>query len=190
MIIGLTGKNGSGKGVAADFLKKCGYVYHSLSDSLRDELEARKLEITRDNLTSIGNELRHNYGAGVLAERILEKIPQGENAVVDSIRNPFEVEVLRRRKDFFLLTVIAKAGLRFERIRVRGRESDPKTYEEFLKVEAREAQSSDPNAQQLNRTENMADARVKNETTKEDLYEKVREVIEGWNADKTKTSLG
>ncbi len=183
MIIGLTGKNGAGKGEAAEFLVQSGYVYHSLSDSLRDELNARKLEITRDNLTDVGTELRTKHGAGILAERILEKIPVGENAVVDSVRNPFEVEVLRRRKDFFLLAITAQAEIRFERIRNRGRENDPKTYEDFVKMEAREAQSDDPNAQQLNRTETMTDARIINEGNKEELCEKVREVILAFNAE-------
>ena len=36
MIIGLTGKNASGKGEAAKFLESRGFHYHSLSDVLRN----------------------------------------------------------------------------------------------------------------------------------------------------------
>jgi len=38
MIIGLTGKNASGKGEIARFLQERGFTFMSLSDVLRDEL--------------------------------------------------------------------------------------------------------------------------------------------------------
>ncbi len=127
MIIGLTGKNGSGKGEAARFLTESGYEYYSLSDILRDELKARGKEVTRENLIAIGNEVRENHGAGALAERTLQKLGAEAHAVVDSVRNPFEVEALRRRSDFHLLSIEADPQTRFERTKARGRENDPKT---------------------------------------------------------------
>ena len=57
-IIGLTGRNASCKGTVASFLKKSSFVYHSLSDTLRNELKRRNLEESRDNLIMIGNSLR------------------------------------------------------------------------------------------------------------------------------------
>jgi dCMP deaminase len=177
MIIGITGKNGAGKGEVAGFLVVSGYEYYSLSDILRDELGARKKKTSRENLISIGNELRQKYGAGVLAERAMDKIGIDAHAVVDSIRNPFEVEALRRRKDFFLISVEADPEIRFKRTLARKRDGDPKTYEDFLSVEAREAQTPDPTTQQMNRTAEMADAAVYNNGTKEELHEQVREVV-------------
>ena len=53
MIIGLTGKNGSGKGEAASFLKERGFHYYSLSDALREEAGKRNLEICRDSLVAL-----------------------------------------------------------------------------------------------------------------------------------------
>ena len=74
MIIGLTGKNGSGKGEAAHFLKERGFHYYSLSDALRDEAKKRGQEVTRDTLLALGNELREKEGPGCLAERIIAKL--------------------------------------------------------------------------------------------------------------------
>ena len=37
-IIGLTGRNAAGKGTVATMLKKRSFEYHSLSDTLRNEL--------------------------------------------------------------------------------------------------------------------------------------------------------
>lgn len=178
MLIGLTGKNGSGKGEVAKFLVESGYQFYSLSDILRDELLARGKEISRENLISIGNEIRSTLGASALAEKALQKIGPDAHAIIDSIRNPFEVEVLRRRKGFHLLSVEADPKVRFERTKARNRENDPKTYEEFLEFEAREAQTNDPTTQQLNRTEAMADAVVENNGTVEELREQVRQVIQ------------
>lgn len=178
MIIGLTGKNGAGKGEVARFLTESGYEYHSLSDILREELAARGQTVTREVLIGIGNELRASYGAGVLAERTLEKLSAEAHAVVDSIRNPFEVEALRRRRNFYLLEVDADPKIRFERAKARNREGEAKTYEGFLEMESREAQTSDPTTQQLNRTGEMADAVVSNNGTVEELRDQVRQVIQ------------
>jgi dephospho-CoA kinase len=48
MIIGLTGKNGSGKTEVSEYLKNRGFEYHSLSDEIRNEIRRRGLEITRE----------------------------------------------------------------------------------------------------------------------------------------------
>ncbi|MBT3182274.1 MAG: AAA family ATPase [Deltaproteobacteria bacterium] len=183
MIIGITGKNGSGKGEAARFLVDSGYEYFSLSDVLRDELLARKKETSRENLLAIGNELRKAHGAGVLAEKILQKVRIDAHAVVDSIRNPFEVEVLRRRKDFHLLSIEAEPEARFKRTLSRNRDGDPKTYDQFLDVERREAKTPDPTTQQMDRTAEMSDAVVCNNGTVEELYEQIRQVVQAMAAD-------
>jgi len=186
MLIGLTGKNAAGKGEVAKLLRESGYEYHSLSDILREELTKRKQQVTRENLIQIGNQLRTEYGAGVLAEKTLQKLTPGNSAAVDSIRNPFEVEVLRRRDDFFLIAVDADPKIRFERLKNRAREGDPTTYDLFLELEAREAQSSDATTQQLNRTIDMADAGILNDGTLEMLGDKVREVIQGLAASRAR----
>ncbi len=50
MIIGLTGKNASGKGEVAQYLKTRGFTFYSLSDVLREELKRKKKVISRNNL--------------------------------------------------------------------------------------------------------------------------------------------
>lgn len=186
MIIGLTGKNGSGKGVAADFLKSMGYHYYSLSDVVREEILGRKQDVTRDNLIKTANELRANFGPSILAERILSRLDPEKNYIVDSIRNPFEVEALRRRKDFYLLLIDADPKIRFERLKSRARENDPKDYDAFLKLEVAEAGSNDLNTQQLNRTAEMADAQVENNTTVEELHDDIRHVLRALSANLTR----
>lgn len=177
MIIGLTGKNGSGKGEAAKLLVAGGFIYHSLSDVLRDELKNTGKEITRENLIELGNKLRHDGGPSVLADRVLAKLDPEKNYVIDSIRNPAEVKALRRRADFFLLNIEAPQKVRFERVKARGRENDPRTFEEFVRLEKIEEASTDPNKQQLNQTIALADFQLTNDSPVEALHENIRGLL-------------
>lgn len=186
MLIGLTGKNGSGKGEVAKFLIESGYQFYSLSDVVREEVTKKGEEVTRERLIVVANKMRSKYGAGILAERVLKNIGPDIHAVIDSVRNPFEVETLRRRKGFYLISVEADSKIRFARTKARNRENDPNTYEEFLDLEAKEAQSNDPTAQQLNRTAEMADAVVENNGTVEDLRDQVRQVLQALAANSSR----
>ena len=140
MIIGLTGSIGSGKGVVSDFLKEKGFVYLSLSNKVREIGKKRGIEINRKSLQDLGNKLREEDGVGVLSKYILEEINDKnyEKVVVDGIRNPSEIEVLRKLEGFFLVSVDAPQKIRFERIKERYRESDPKTWDKFLEVDNRD----------------------------------------------------
>ena len=177
MIIGLTGKNGAGKTEVSQYLMSRGFEFHSLSDQLREEARKRGLEIQREVLIQLGNELRGRYGPGVLAERVLGQLGHDRNYVIDSIRNPAEVEILRRRKDFLLLCVDASQVVRFERSLLRARECAPMTFEEFVREEERELQSDDPAKQQLIATRKMADVVVMNDGTVPELHQKLYEIL-------------
>ena len=162
MIIGLTGRNASGKGEVAEFLKTQGFIFYSLSDAIRDEIRKGGEEVTRDKLIKTGRQLRLTHGTGYLARIILGKLEFGQNYVIDSIRNPVEVEVLRTNVKFSLLAVTASAEIRFERICSRGRESDPQTLEEFNALEEAEASNSRDEGQKLLETEALADYTIEN----------------------------
>jgi len=141
MIVGLTGSIASGKGVVSDFLKKKGFVYLSLSDELREIAKEKKIELTRKNLQDLGNLLREEQGTEFLAKSVYNKIlnQQYLKAIIDGIRNPAEAIFLKKNlDDYFLISVDAPTETRFQRVKERNRESDPKTLEEFLKVDARD----------------------------------------------------
>src|SRR5207244_6637622 len=143
MLIGLTGRNAAGKGEVARYLQKKSFYYHSLSDVIRDEIRSRDLQPTRELLIAVGNELRQRYGANILAERILAKVEDDKHYVIDSIRNPAEVNAFRSAKHFKLIRIDAPPELRFQRILTRQRESDPRTLADFIELENREAEGDD-----------------------------------------------
>ena len=180
IVFGLTGKNASGKGTVAEILKKKNFTYHSLSDSLRDELKSLKKEETRENLIDIGNELREKGGPAVLADKLMPKLNSENNHIVDSIRNPLEVISLRKEtllRRFFLISVDANSKLRYDRLCSRGRIGDTDSWEKFVEQEKKEENNDDPNKQQLSRTMEMADYSIDNSGTLEELEAQVNRII-------------
>jgi len=173
-LIGLTGTNGSGKGEAATYFKKRGYAYFSLSDVIRDALRNDGKEDTRDNLIEKGNELRKKYGPDILARLAMEKVQ--DKTVIDSIRNPSEVEYLRKEKEFIPLAIDAPVELRYERVKRRGRQESASTLEEFIKKEKEEMTDSEK-GQQLHSCMKMADFIIMNDGTLEDLHLKLEEIV-------------
>ncbi len=172
MIIGLTGRNGSGKGAVADYFVSRGCNATSLSDELRAWLRARGSEPTRDNLIAGGLQIRTEGGGGVLASLALQRIArEGGDWVVDSVRNPMEVEVLRERPDFVLLDVQADVQTRFQRVMARARGGDAVDFEQFLRQEQAELAPSDKAAQQLLATAALADVVVHNDGSLQALHE-------------------
>jgi len=177
MIIGLTGKNGAGKGAVAIFLKKRGFGCCSLSDVIRDEVAKRRKPLTRDSLFAAGNELRRKFGPGVLAERIISRLDFDKPYVIDSIRHPAETEVLRSAGPFVLLNVEAPAKVRFERLKKRRREQDPKTFQEFKQLEQAEGKSGVASDQQLEKTLKLADYTVRNSGTLRELHNEITRIV-------------
>ena len=179
VVIGLTGKNAAGKGTVADILSQNNFQYHSLSDSLRDELRILGKEETRENLIEIGNKLRKAGGPGVLADKMISKLVLDNNHIVDSIRNPFEVNTLKEKlslHNFILISVDAEARLRYDRLCSRGRIGDSDSWEKFVNQENQE-ENDDPNKQQLSKTMRMADYEIDNSGTLEDLEERVKIIL-------------
>src|SRR5262249_3426372 len=164
------------KGEVAAYLEKKSFYYCSLSDVIRDEIRLRGQPLSRENMIETGNELRHRFGPGILAKRILEKIESDKHYVVDSIRNPTEVEALAATKNFKLVRVTAPAELRFERLRRRGREGDPTDFKRFQELEEREIKG-DENSQNLLKVEAMADEELVNDRSLEALHQQIDQLF-------------
>jgi dephospho-CoA kinase len=177
MLIGLTSRNAAGKDEVARYLvEHHGFRSFSLSDVLRRQLESNGTPISRETLTAEGNRLRGEKGPGALAEMALEELKNIDRAVVISIRNPGEVQTLRKRDDFVLWGVDASVGIRFQRAHKRRRPDDPLTLEQFIRHEITELEGSETE-QQLIRVFEMSDKKIVNDGTLEELYSKVEELL-------------
>ncbi|KKK69848.1 hypothetical protein LCGC14_2929930, partial [marine sediment metagenome] len=125
-IIGLTGSFGSGcTYVAKKVFEKRGYKYISLSDALRSSYrragKGNPNTASRRALQNFGDQTRKKYGGERFAKTVLKTIqkPDGQKKwVVDSIRNPKEVEVFRNSfRSFFLFGIYADRETRWKRVK-------------------------------------------------------------------------
>ncbi|HLF53607.1 MAG TPA: AAA family ATPase [Candidatus Nanoarchaeia archaeon] len=179
MIIGVTGSIASGKSVLIEKLIEKGFIYHKISEEVREEAKKLGILIERKPLQDLGNAMREKYGNGYWAERLLPKIESGENHVVDGIRNPGEIDVLKKLKNFILIGVDAPIEQRFDRILNRNKDSDPKTIEEIRAIDSRDRGVGEPNSgQQSTKCYEMADVSLQNDSTFEELFKKVGELLE------------
>ncbi len=178
MILGVSGLNGSGKGEVVRFLEERSFYALSLSDVIRQELARQGVEETRERMIEAGRALRRAEGEGALAVRLAEQLSSDRNYVIDSVRHPAEVQELRERASRFkLLWVEAPLALRIERIRARGRSGDPVTPEELRALEGRELGSDDSAAQQLLAVEALADFRMPNAGSVDELRQSVHQIL-------------
>ncbi|MCP2506747.1 MAG: hypothetical protein NLN64_00420 [Candidatus Thalassarchaeaceae archaeon] len=177
MLIGLTGRNASGKSTLVNWFAEKGLRSVSCSDSIREWLKNQNKEINRDSLIEGGRTLRKKGGGGILAEMLLEII-DGVDAVVDSIRTPMEVDVLRSRGDLILIEIKASEDQRWSRLQDRARPGDPLNKLLFKKQENKEIKSKDEAGQALDATALMADIQITNDGTIDDLYLKLDKIWE------------
>ncbi len=178
MIIGLTGTKASGKGIVAEILKEKGFEYSSTSDRVREEAIKRGLmNYTTKDLQDIGNDLREKYGVGILAQLTLKKLKDKENIVIDSIRNPGEIEELKK-KNAKIIAVDAPQEIRFKRIIERKRDSDPKDWESFLQMENRDLGVGESSlGQQVSKCMEISDFKIENNDSLETLKTKVEYIL-------------
>ncbi len=177
--IGITGTLGAGKGTVVKYLvSKKGFTHYSVRDYIRLELENRNMPVNRDTLTAMANSLRAKHGAPYLVEQLFKKArAKNQNSIIESIRNPGEIENLRQYTDFFLLAVDADARLRYKRIRSRNSETDQVSYHKFMQNEEREMHSTDPNNQNLFACIHVADYVIVNNSSLINFHRSIEDFL-------------
>ena len=163
--------------------------YHSLSDELRAEVRFRGLAVDRAVLRSVGHELRLKHGSDVLSRKVLDSmaldIRQGRQlavVVIDAIRNPAEVSLLRESlgSAFVLTSIEAPDDAIVARIRDRGRQGDILGDDDLARqVLAAEMGLNEPDhGHNIGQCIAMADVRVCNDGPLAELKQTVRHFVD------------
>jgi len=156
-IIGIGGTNGSGKDTVGQTLaERHNWLFVSISDILRDELNHRGQPIERKNLRHLSAEWRRELGLGALIDKALEAFRRQEELhnlgglAIASLRNYGEADRVHELGGK-VIWVDADPEVRYKRISARVRsDEDRKTYEEFLKDEQAEMQHFEGDKATLN----------------------------------------
>ncbi len=178
-IIGITGTLGAGKGTIVDYLvKNHGYCHFSVRGFLKEQIEQRGEIVNRDSLTYTANVLRAQFGPSYIAEQLWQQAQiSGRNCIIESIRTLGEVQALKAKGNFTLFSVDTDRLLRYQRVLLRGSETDHISFETFSNNEDRELQSADPNRQNLTGCMALADFHFLNNGSFQDLFHQIDLII-------------
>jgi dephospho-CoA kinase len=179
MIIGITGTIGAGKGTVVNYLvKEKGFTHLSVRDFLLGEIRHRGMEVDdRSAMREVANDLRATHGPAYIIEMLYERaLKRDEHVLVESIRAIGEAEFLKS-KDVSILAVDADRKLRYERIIARGASTDHVDFDTWVMQEERELASTVPWDMNIIGVMRVADARIENDGTLEELHAKVNEAL-------------
>lgn len=146
-LIGISGTNGSGKDTTGQLLvQKFGYIFVSVTESLREEARRRGQAPEREVLRTISAEWRRQYGLAVLVDKTLERYRVEADKVaglaIASLRNPAEADRVHKLGGV-VIWIDADPRIRYDRVQAHLAErdradEDRKTFEQFLAEEQAE----------------------------------------------------
>lgn len=178
MIIGITGTLGAGKGTIVEYLKKKGFKHYSVRAFITEEIERRGMPVNRDNMVSVGNDLRAKHGSSYCVEQLYERAKKEKgDCVIESIRTPGEANALKKKGKSYLFAVDANPRTRYSRVTKRCTSTDNVSFDVFIENERREMTSTDPNKQNISKVIEMADFTFENNGTIGELNKKVEKVL-------------
>jgi dephospho-CoA kinase len=178
-IIGITGTCGAGKGTIVEYLKKeRGFKHLSVSGFITEEIVRRGLDVNRDNMRIVGNDLREKYGANYIVEELYNQAKSsGEDTIIESIRCAGEVDALKKKSNFILLAVDLDRKIRYERCQIRGSAKDDVSFEKFVEQEEKEMGNIQRDKQNIALCIEYSDYELDNGGSFEELYLQVDKVL-------------
>ncbi|VUT26175.1 MAG: hypothetical protein MOIL_01422 [Candidatus Methanolliviera sp. GoM_oil] len=173
-IVGITGLPASGKTEGSKIIEDMGIPIIRMGDVVRKDAP-RTEEIGR-----FADLLREKEGMDAIAKRSLPRIKEilKDRAIniimIEGIRNLEEVKFFKSSfsDNFILIAIESPDRIRFKRVLKRKREDITRDFESFKRRDTREMNWG------IDRVIEMADIKIKNDSSLEDLKKKVRDVVE------------
>jgi len=140
-LILIAGMPGAGKSLISRAAKMLGIPVLVMGDVVREEAEKMGLKPTPENLGHVAVLLRRKYGDDIIAKKVLKKafLHKSKIIMIDGVRSLYELDFFKRKTEKVIIMAIhASPRTRFKRLLKRGREDDPKTWEEFCERDRRE----------------------------------------------------
>jgi dephospho-CoA kinase len=177
IVIGIVGEIASGKGTAAEYLKKKydGAIF-KFSTPLRDVLKRLHLDESRENLQMLSLSLRNCFGDDLFSKVIARDAANSPaNLIVtDGIRRPNDIVALAKLSNFHLVAIHADEKTRYERVKARNENANDanKTWEDFQKDAAAETEMT------IRDIAAKAEYVISNNGSLEELYQALDEIVD------------
>ena len=176
-VILLTGMPGSGKSAALKVAHDRAIPVHRMGDAIWDEVEARGLGLTKENVGAVASDMRRTQGPDIWAQRtilMVKERPPTPLIIIDGCRSKAEIECFRAEfgDDMMVVAILASPRTRFERLKARQRKDDIGSWEEFEERDKRELEWG------LAGVIGTADRTIENEGPVESLQEEMASLLE------------
>jgi len=179
MIVIVTGMPGSGKSRIVREFERRGFRSVSMGDIVREETVRRGLELNPENVARVSIRLRQELGQNAVAkltvERVRNLLKESDVVVVDGVRSLDEVGTFRSAfpgERIVIMAVHTPPGLRFKRLKARGRHDDPETWEDFEERDWKELKFG------IGNVIAMADYMLVNDVSAEEYERRIGELME------------
>jgi uncharacterized protein YprB with RNaseH-like and TPR domain/predicted nuclease with RNAse H fold/dephospho-CoA kinase len=176
-VIGLSGPISAGKTTAAKILESKGFAYGRYSIVLKEILERRGETVTRSALQKIGDEIYHSPGQRWLCERLIERLPQTGNIVIDGMRHPEDHAYMIESFSHNYIHIHVKAS---ELVRQKRYVTKEGGIDEFAKA------ISHPVESHISKLASLANQTIINEGSVEDLEKALVKIIKIKNTSQEK----
>ncbi|HNY97727.1 MAG TPA: AAA family ATPase [Candidatus Pacearchaeota archaeon] len=176
IIIGLTGRTGSGKDAVCDYIRQrvLNSEFLRFSQPLSEALSLFVDRIKKEDQQWLGSTLRDRFGQDILSKAIEKKISKfdGGLIVLNGIRYESEYDLLKRIGGK-LVYVVADQKTRWERVGKRAEKADDQSgFEKFLEMEKAVTEAA------IDGIGKRADFFIDNNGSYMDLYGQINKIFE------------
>jgi dephospho-CoA kinase len=169
---------GAGKSTVAKAASRLGFTVLNLGDVVRTATVQRRLATSDVNLGTVMQALRHEQGAGAIAQLALSRFHgEADWVVVDGVRSIAEVDAFRKLGPTKILGVHAAPRVRYGFLRRRARGDAPLAWGSFVVRDRREL------AVGVGETLALSDEILSNnEITRSTLQAQAKHLLQRWMA--------
>lgn len=138
-VLCVTGMPGCGKEEVLKVAEQAGFRIVRMGDVVRAEAQARGLPMTDAAVGGMAHQDRAKFGMDIWAQRTLPLVT-GDRVLIDGLRGRAELDVFRRAygDDLYVAAVHASPRTRYNRIGMRKRKDDVRSWQAFLERDERE----------------------------------------------------
>lgn len=184
MILVVVGLPGSGKSTVAETLREGGFDVIEYGDIWRELLKKAKIPLNDPRATrEFTRRLREEHGKDIYSRYAVKKIKKSmKHVVLMGVRSTYELDYLKKKVEGIkIIAIKSPFETRFERMKERGKPEDPKNITDFRWLNTREKRGFLPDKKEEKHgvvvIMNMADYSLSNTGTKEELKNRLMELL-------------